>query len=325
MNEANSERNFDNLLKKAVTESLTPEEEELFYKFFDDEQDSKAKFNYNKRAAEAGYRFSFYSLGRAYILGEGCEPSFEKGLFWLKKSIESECDGNTLLGDCYRLGIGTDKNYEIAWEYYSHVKEAELDETEDDHRVFDLKSPDTYLDDIPIDWWEFVMTKIRDDADCFAEMACFYKKDSERWLYWTKKAAEAGNILSMGYLLERLSTQEERNKYVEEIIDIAPAYDEAFHYIGVKVLKGDYPPKTKEKVVSKMVLYEYEKEDKELMEEYYCFVDFDDGYVSPSDRGMVVCPFCHHKIPQDDIDDPDKQGEVCNDCYYSCRYLEEED
>ncbi len=274
MNDTDSEKIFDSLLKKIAAKNLSLDEEDLLSEFFDDEQDSKKRFNYIKRAAEAGHRFSFYSLGRAYILGEGCEHSFEKGLFWLKKSIESECDGNTLLGDCYRLGIGTDKNYEIAWEYYSHVKGAELDETEDDHRVFDLKSPDTYLDDIPIDWWEFVMTKIRDDADCFAEMACFYKKDSERWLYWTKKAAEAGNILSMGYLLERLSTQEERNKYVEEIIDIAPAYDEAFHYIGVKVLKGDYPPKTKEKVVSKMVLYEYEKEDKELMEEYYCFVDF---------------------------------------------------
>lgn len=336
MNDADSENIFENLVKKAVAAIMTdsdfnPEEEELFYKFIED-KDSNARFYYNKKAAEAGYLYSFYYVGRAYLFGDGCEKSFEKACYWLGKSIENGQDGATLLGDCYRLGKEVPMDYETAWKYYAKLNYSNLgpdDEcTLDEKTIGDvtLGRPSFGLDhSLPVDWWEFVMTKISGDSSCFAEMSWLYKEDSERWLFWIKKAADAGDIFAMGKLFERLPTQDERIKYFEQIFEAAQGYDEAFHDIAKDIIKGDYPPEIKEKAVRKFVPFEYEKKDKELMDKYNCFVDYDDDYVSPYDRGMVVCPYCHNEIPQDDIDDPDKQGEVCNDCYYSGRYMEEDD
>lgn len=330
MNDADSENVFDNLLKKVAAKSLSLDEEDLLCDYFDDEQDSKERFGHIKRAAEAGYCYSFNLLGRAYLFGEGCEKSFEKACYWLEKSIENGQDGATLLGDCYRLGKEVPMDYETAWKYYAKLNYFNLGS--DDECTLDEK----YIGDVtlgrpvlgmldnslPVDWWEFVMTKISGDASCFTAMSWFYKEDSERWLFWIKKAADAGDIFAMGKLFERLPTQAERIKYFEQIYEIAPKYDDDFHYIGIKILKGDYPPEIKEKAVKKIILNESEKEDMDLLEEYWLLSE--DDYVSPYDRGMVVCPYCNRVIPQDDIDDPDKQGEVCNDCYYSGRYMEED-
>lgn len=329
MNDADSENIFDNLLKKVVAKSLSLDEEDLLCNYFDDEQDSKERFGHIKKAAEAGYCYSFHLLGRAYLFGEECDKSFEKAQYWLEKSIEKGFEGATLLGDCYRLGKGVAMDYEKAWKYYSKVDcfnpDADDEYTLDNISIGDvtLGKPSFGLNhSLPVDWWEFVMTKISGDSSCFAEMSRLYKEDGERWLFWIKKAADAGDIFAMGKLFERLPTQAERIKYFEQIYEIAPKFDDDFHCIGIKVLKGDYPPEIKEKAVKKIVLDESEKEDMDLLEQYDLFSD--DDYVSPYDRGMVVCPYCNSVISQDDIDDPDKQGEVCNDCYYSGRYLEED-
>lgn len=329
MNDADSENIFENLLKKIAAKSISSDEEDLLCEYFDDRQNSKERFSYLKRAAEAGYCYSFHLLGRAYLFGDGCERSFERACYWLEKSIENGMDGATLLGDCYRMGKEIAKNYEMAWKYYSMVDCYNAD-TDDEYTLDNISIGDVTLGkpsfglhhSLPVDWWEFVMTKISGDSSCFAEMSLLYEEDSERWLFWIKKAADAGNIYAMGKVFERLPSQTERIKYFEQIYEITPKFDDDFHYIGIKILKGDYPPEIKEKVVKKIVLDESEKEDMDLLEQYYLFSD--DDYVSPYDRGCVVCPCCHSVIPQEDIDDPDKQGDVCNDCYYSGRCLEED-
>ena len=270
---------FEYLLGKAIDGTITDEENNDLYDCLEN-PDVTTRFCYLEKAVELGYKYSYCPLGRAFLLGEGCEKSFEKARYWLEKSIENGMGGATLLGDCYRLGKEVAMNYETAWKYYSMVDCCDADA--DDECTLDnitignvtLGKSSFYLDrSLPVEWWEKEKKKISGDADDFAEMSFLYEKGSERWLFWIQKAADAENIFAMGEMLERLPTQEERNKYVDKILEIAPDYDDVFHCIGIKILKGDYPLDIKKKAADKIELTEYESKDRDLWMDYHTLRD----------------------------------------------------
>lgn len=277
--ENDSNDRFEYLLERRINETITDEECDDYFDYFDN-PDESARFSFLKRAAERGDRCSYYPLGRAFLFGKGCDKSFEKAVFWLEKSIENKEDGAGLLGDCYRLGIEVRKDYESAWKYYKkvdYVRATYDQETLDDKYIGNVTLGDLTIgmldNSLPVEWWEFVMTKIEDSASFFADMSWLYKQDTDRWLYWRTKAAEAGDIGSMEDMLERLTSQAERNEYVERIIELAPDYDPVFHYLGIKIIMGDYPLEIKTKAVQKFELYDNECQDTELFETFYTLLD----------------------------------------------------
>ncbi len=327
MNENNdSKKRFDILLEKVINETASDDEFNELFKYLE-HPDLTERFKFLKDAAEKGYILSFYDLGRAYINGEGCEKSFENGRFWLEKSIANGKDGNTILGDCYRLGIEIEKNYETAWEYYSHLGVVEDDETIDGFNARDILEPNgDLIDDIPADWWEFVSTKTSGDVYSFGTMSMLYKEDTDRWFFWRKKAADAGDFFAAKDMLDRTSDPREQIRYIDRLLssgdDIRMSID-----VAMKVVYGDFPFELQVKAGNVirwnigLLPQEQLTEDLEQI-----LIALEDDSNDGGSEDYFTCSCCHARIPRSELrDDADDDECLCDECYFSGRFLEDDE
>lgn len=329
MNEiSDSEKQFDILLEKVINEPDLDDEFDKLFEYLEHPNLTK-RFEYLKKAAEKGYDLSFFLLGRAYINGEGCEKSFENGKFWLEKSIANGRDGNTLLGDCYRIGTEVEKNYETAWEYYSHLGAVEDDETIDGFNARDILEPNGDIIEtkkIPVEWWEFVSTKTPGDVYSFGTMSMLYKEDTDRWFFWRKKAADAGDFFAAKDMLDRTSDLGEQIRYIDRLLssedDIRLSID-----IALKVVYGDYPFELQVKA-GNVIRWNIGLLPKEMLTEdlEQFLIALEDDFNNGGSEDYFTCSCCHERIPRSELrDDADDDEYLCDECYYSGRFLEDDE
>ncbi len=338
-NEKLSDIRFKELIQKAVDGTISDQEDEEIDQFFE----SKDSFHYFKIAADYGYPYAYYVLGKAFLYGEHTEQSYPQALHYLNIAIQKDKWGNAELGDCYRLGRGVEKNFELAWKYYNQAYLG--DETLEEVTIRNLLLLDLhYLDDIgngkiAPEWWEFAITKAEtrnnffEDstqvADLFGEMTLLYEKDSPRYLYWVHKAADAGQPWCQKHLLDLAESDAEKEKYITAILDapLDEKNDWFLEDVARTAIKGNFSEEVKNQAL--LVLFDNdfisleEYKDKEFEDMLECALrhrdkDKEDNFDLPDD--FVVCPCCKRAIHRDDFDNPDKQGEICNDCYYSGRF-----
>jgi len=74
---------------------------------------------YYEFSANAGEHESMLKLGHLF-LGENDHPQdFVQAFQWFEKAANLEvAEGNRFLGMCYRYGLGTKKDLDVAWKYY---------------------------------------------------------------------------------------------------------------------------------------------------------------------------------------------------------------
>ena len=331
------DKRFETLLKDAVAGTITPEaEDELAEEFFFAENPEEA-FTYLKTAADRGYTEAYYWLARAYLNGDGCTKSIDQALHYFQLSVATGHQGCLELADCYRLGMGVERNYETAWEYYSRLFFAD-ECTIDDFRLPDviLRNSECHIDElkesgIPAEWWEFAMTHVDGSPSLFGKMASLYEEKSERWLYWAKKAADGGDVLFMMKMLDVIPNEDDKQKTIAAILasDFTLENDWIIEETARKILAGEYPGELKEKAA--LVLFHNDRtttkdmKDKsftDLLEVALRNEELDSDEEGEYDPDFFVCSCCHRRFPVDEIDDPDMHGTICNDCYYTGKCIE---
>ena len=336
-NDKCSDDRFEYLLSRAIAKTISSEEEDELWDNYFGTTDVEKSFKYFRTAVERSYVKAYYWLGRAFLLGEGCERSNADALHYLNLSIENGEPGHLELGDCYRLGLGVDKNFDIAWEHYSKADKYRDEETTDGFRLDDLMLRDSRCEidmepsGIPAEWWEFVMAKVPDAVSLFAEMTLFYKKNSDRWLYWIQKAAEQGVAWCMREMLDLTQDDAEKEKYITTILDseYSDANDWVMEEVARTVIKGNFPEELKDKAA--LILFDNDlitpedEKDNDFMDHVEGALmlrgDGDDNEFY--DEKPFVCACCHERIPIDEIDDPER--EFCDDCCYTGRCIEPDD
>ena len=84
------------------------------------EQNIEKGMDFLTRAAGLGQPSALYVFAQCYHEGKYLDKDDEKAYYCLQKSIMSEAmpDSMNLMGDFFRDGIGTEKNYEIAAKHY---------------------------------------------------------------------------------------------------------------------------------------------------------------------------------------------------------------
>ncbi len=187
-----------------------------------------------KSKAEQGDAEAQFLLGECYEGGEGVKSSLEKARYWYAKAAEQghevakEClemlnvtreqaeqwiheseqgDPDVLyrLAEWYEAGIGVERDYKMAKEYYTRAfKAKEKGDAIDrflDQRRYQEKIK--YLDKLlQVEHWE-EMAEQGDDTAMLL-LAKYYEYDAdyrselkpERAIYWLKKSAEGGNTLA---------------------------------------------------------------------------------------------------------------------------------
>lgn len=82
--------------------------------------DSAAK--YYRKAAELGYHWGEFNIGRCYYEGNGVEQNYKEAVKWFKLAAEQKNDNSYgYLGNCYQHGYGVEQNYDEAIKWYKLV------------------------------------------------------------------------------------------------------------------------------------------------------------------------------------------------------------
>ena len=327
---------FEELLNKAIAGAMSPQAEEEFQDEYLYQIDEAKAFKYLKTATERGYAPAYHELGKSYLLGKGCDESVEQALHYLNLALANGYEGDLELGDCYRLGLGVTRDFETAWKHYSKAIEERgaTNETIDDLRLnylmlresFDI---DVSCPNVPAEWWEFAMAKTGEPSAFFARMTVLYENNSERWLCWVQKAAEAGTVWCMKEMLDRIQDDVKRENYAAAILSADYAENDwVIEETALDVLAGKYPDALKKQAASILfyndLMTPADRENKSFIDILEAALreedDADDS--DEYDEETIVCPSCHQRIRVDEIDDPDLQGDICNDCYYTGKCLE---
>jgi|GEM_PF-4198739 len=341
-----SDERFEYLLNKILRGEISEEDDE-----FEDFNESyiwldcvgAEGVSKIKLAAERGYKLAYYHLAQAYFNGIGCNKNLEQGIEWLRKSIAAKEKGACLLGDCYRLGIGVEKNYDTAWIWYEKAVEIwdERGEHPEPKELLLQVRDDEYLDfmetaGVDVSWWEYAISK-NSSQRVIAKMPDLYPWKSESFWFWIQKAADYGTIWAKYLLAQKLLEDKNNPNNLALAIELLTAVsfsrnenrvDAAKLLLGMNV---DF--EFKQKLACKlyqnggedwqMLLALYKDDEEELASLLMDCDDCDDDYDIPTD--MFECSCCHHIFSIDDQNDPDAQGDCCDDCYYSGRILEKDD
>ena len=87
-------------------------------------KDYETAFNLLKTCAELGYSPAQNMVGDCYRLGNGRSVNEEKAFYWYQQSADQkDASGMLWLGYCYHHGIGTEPNYDLAYQYYTAADE----------------------------------------------------------------------------------------------------------------------------------------------------------------------------------------------------------
>jgi len=295
-------------------------------------------------ASEHGYVKAYYHLGKAYLNGTGCDKNTELGIYYLQKSVEAGDSGACLLGDIYRLGIGFEKDYAQAYDWYQKAIETCDDEEDCSPRDMILQSK-SYLDviirrkGITLAWWEYVVSREK-SPDAMDELRWLYlhdEKNEERYWYWTRLAAESGSVSAQcdygKKLLENPVDEETFNQAIELLKKACFEFGEYTTDAAEAILTSKISDDVKQDVVQ-WLCKNGEAEEDALLARLYKGREDDLAYMREMamgendyddlPEGTFKCPGCHHIYSLNDQNNPDKQGELCNKCYYGGRMLEKE-
>ncbi|MBP1584059.1 MAG: sel1 repeat family protein [Victivallales bacterium] len=267
----NSDKRFEYLLGKAIAKTVTYDEDNELFKLYFDTDNQEWNFAHYLQAAKQGYIGAYASLGRAYLLGEGCEQSDDLAVEYLNKSVESGGTwGHGELGDCHRLGKGVPVDYELAWKFYNQARE-DGEQTLDGFEIralirFNFSEFAMSSDKIPVEWWEFVATKVGDDRQSFASpkdfpclcahMADLYQKGTPRWLHWIEIGAQGGNYCCLQTKLDMTKDEDERKRYITALFNIDCEEDFPNEQLARIIMNGDYPKELQDKAFEMM--YEFD-------------------------------------------------------------------
>jgi len=262
-----SDNRFEYLLDKAIAKTITYDEDKELLKQYFDTDNQEWNFAHYLQAAKQGYVEAYASLGSAYLLGKGCEQSDELALEFLMKSVENGGTwGHSELGDCHRLGKGVPVNYELAWKYYNLARESG-EQTLDGFEIrelirFDFSEFAMSSEKIPVEWWEFVATKVGNECHSFASqkdfpslcmsMANLYQAGTPRWLHWIGIGAKGGNYCCMDHMLMITKDEAERKRYITAMFNIDCEEDFPSEKLARIIMNGDYPKELQDKAFKMM-------------------------------------------------------------------------
>lgn len=69
-----------------------------------------------------GYKEAYHCIGGAYLDGRGVEKDLEKAREWYRKGVEAgDVISILMLADCYKRGMGADKDYAEAMKLYRQI------------------------------------------------------------------------------------------------------------------------------------------------------------------------------------------------------------
>lgn len=184
--------------------------------------------------AEQGDAEAQCLLGECYEEGEGVKPSLEKARYWYAKAAgqghdeakeylelldeareqaeqwiheaeQGDPDVLYRLAEWYEAGIGVERDYKLAKEYYTRAFKAK-EKGDAIDRFFDdwnYQCRMEYLDTLlQVEHWEEMAEQ--GDTKAMLLLAKYYEYDAgyrselkpERAIYWLKKSAEGGNTLA---------------------------------------------------------------------------------------------------------------------------------
>ena len=192
---------FYNLLEKALAKTITEEETFELWDYIDKWESPDVEFL--KFACDKKYVPAYSTLGNIYCKGELCPQDWNKAIeYWKKAAAEGdreylrldECYIN--LGDCYRLGNGVEKDFDIAWHYYELAIEYKQERSEYPEMNLLLLETDNGLDPwnmtVSNDWWEYAIEKSGNySINVCKFMLEMYDPNTERFLFWQNKLVES--------------------------------------------------------------------------------------------------------------------------------------
>ena len=83
------------------------------------EVDAEKSTHYYKLSAEAGYPDSFVDLGYRYLFGKGTKLNRKKAVQYFKKASDQNISrGHYWLADCYKNGLGVNRDLTLAAQLY---------------------------------------------------------------------------------------------------------------------------------------------------------------------------------------------------------------
>lgn len=222
-----NDKHFLDLLEKAIVKEITQNEEFELWNYIDECESPDVEFL--KFACDKKYVPAYSALGNIYGKGELCPQDWDKAIeYWQKAATEGDREYLRLdtcyinLGDCYRLGNGVDKDYNIAWHYYKLAIEYKQERRKYPETNLLLLETDKGLDPWNMaasnDWWEYAIEKSGNtSANICNFMSAIYDRNEERYLYWNKKASDNGNLTAKINLYDIEDNISNKKKIAREI------------------------------------------------------------------------------------------------------------
>ena len=199
--------------------------------------DEEESFAWCEKAAELGHAEAQFQMGMYYDDDDTwvVQPSYDKARYWYAKAAEHDTiieaqscldaldeareqmeqwmheapQGNPEvlygLAECYEFGVGTERDYRLAKEYYTRAYEAKEPDDAVEHYFHQrgYKEMMTYLDQlIQVAEWEEMAEE--GDTNAMVQLSKYYEYDAlyeeelkpKRAIYWLRKAADSGNALA---------------------------------------------------------------------------------------------------------------------------------
>ena len=194
-------------------------------------------FAWCEKAAELCHAEAQFQMGMYYDDDYTwvVQPSYDKARYWYAKAAEHDTiieaqscldaldeareqmeqwmheapQGNPEvlygLAECYEFGVGTERDYRLAKEYYTRAYEAKEPDDAVEHYFHQrgYKEMMTYLDQlIQVAEWEEMAEE--GDTNAMVQLSKYYEYDAlyeeelkpKRAIYWLRKAADSGNALA---------------------------------------------------------------------------------------------------------------------------------
>ena len=220
-------KHFLDLLEKAIVKEITQNEEFELWDFL--EECETANMEFVQIACNKNYVPAYSYMANIYSTGELCPLDWNKAIeFWRKTIDEGDCNYLSqdecyiMLGDCYRLGNGVEKNYNTAWQYYKLAIEYKQKRDGYPEPEVLLLLCDESLDAeslvVSNDWWEYSIENSGNiSASVCNFMSVIYNRNEERYLYWNKKASDNGNLTAKMNLYEIANNISDKKKIAKEI------------------------------------------------------------------------------------------------------------
>ena len=339
---------FIELLAKIQKHEASSEVEDDFYqKYIDPVPLTIEDFEKIKYAAEHGYLKAYESLGRAYLTGTGCEAKPECGIEWLKKAIEKNKRGAYLLGDFYRNGSGVQKDFEQAYYWYdvaTQIKDIGIKRADDFNpenlllRCFDSAGLD--FQNIETAWWDFVAMKEEPKDPVILEaLRKLYDpvKNSVRYWFWTKRAAEAGSLWAKFDYGKRLLNDHDESSLNQAISLLNVVARSGYSDVNAEaamelILSSGSPEEVKHDLLvwalnngyDGIARSHFKNHGREALFDAWAdtWYDFEEEEQEEISSDSFRCTCCHKVYALDDQSNPDLQGYVCDECYNTGKIFE---